>query len=107
MPSPWGHWTFWQYDNAGSLPGIGNTDLDYYQPTGGLPALRPPAAAVSRKTPGKKHASAAKSKRHMKGKAKSQHKKQAKRKPKPKPKPKPKKQKTHRVSVSSSYRGNR
>ena len=40
VPSPWPHWTFWQYDNAGFLPGIGQTDLDYYQPTGGLPALR-------------------------------------------------------------------
>lgn len=40
VPSPWAHWTFWQYDNAGFLPGIGQTDLDYYQPTDGLPALR-------------------------------------------------------------------
>jgi GH25 family lysozyme M1 (1,4-beta-N-acetylmuramidase) len=109
VPSPWGNWTFWQYDNAGSLPGIGNTDLDYYQPTDGLPALRAPAAAVSRKTPGKRHASAAKPKRHTKGKAKSQHKKQAKgkSKPKAKPKPKPKKHKAQHVSVSSSYRGSR
>ena len=66
VPSPWQDWTFWQYDNAGSLPGIGNTDLDYYQPTDGLPALRAPASA---KAPGKKQA-AAKSKRHMKTKGK-------------------------------------
>ncbi|HEX3516307.1 MAG TPA: GH25 family lysozyme [Trebonia sp.] len=107
VPAPWESWTFWQYDNAGSLPGIGNTDLDYYQPTGGLPALRAPAAAVSGKTPGKRHASPAKSKRHMKGKGKSRDKKQAKGKSRPKPKPKPKRQKAHRESVSSSYRGNR
>jgi hypothetical protein len=71
VPSPWQNWTFWQYDNAGTLPGIGNTDLDYYQPTDGLPALRAPAAAVSAKKPGKKHTTAAKSKRHMKDKSKA------------------------------------
>lgn len=42
-PSPWLQWTFWQYNNNGSLPGIGRTDLDYYQPTSLFPALRPPA----------------------------------------------------------------
>ena len=46
VPSTWRHWTFWQYDNAGRLPGIGTADLDYYQPTGDLPALRP----LSRRT---------------------------------------------------------
>jgi lysozyme len=51
VPSPWSHWTFWQYDNAGSLPGIGQTDLDYYQPTDGLPALKP----LARPEPAKKH----------------------------------------------------
>jgi len=65
VPSPWPHWTFWQYNNAGFLPGIGRTDLDYYQPGGGLPDLRPP-------TP----------------KAASHHKKPAKAKNHPKPKPK-------------------
>jgi lysozyme len=40
VPSAWGHWTFWQYSNIGRLPGIGPADLDYYQPTGDLPALR-------------------------------------------------------------------
>lgn len=41
VPSTWRHWTFWQYNNAGRLPGMGPTDLDYYQPTADLPALRP------------------------------------------------------------------
>jgi GH25 family lysozyme M1 (1,4-beta-N-acetylmuramidase) len=41
VPSTWQHWTFWQYNNAGRLPGISTADLDYYQPTGDLPALRP------------------------------------------------------------------
>ncbi len=41
VPTTWGHWTFWQYDDDGRLRGIGTTDLDYYQPTGDLPALRP------------------------------------------------------------------
>jgi len=104
VPSPWPHWTFWQYNNAGFLPGIGQTDLDYYQPTSGLPALRPPARPHSgqshsgkphparphsgkphpaRPHPAKKHA-AAKPGQHPKGhlksdaKSKSRHKKPAK-----------------------------
>jgi lysozyme len=48
VPSTWGHWTFWQYSNAGRLPGIGTADLDYYQPTGDLPALSPPRAPRAR-----------------------------------------------------------
>jgi GH25 family lysozyme M1 (1,4-beta-N-acetylmuramidase) len=54
-PSPWPHWTFWQYNNAGFLPGIGRTDLDYYQPSGGLPDLRSPKpkTASHRKKPAK------------------------------------------------------
>jgi GH25 family lysozyme M1 (1,4-beta-N-acetylmuramidase) len=69
VPSPWGHWTFWQYDNAGFLPGIGQTDLDYYQPTSGLPALRAPASAhlTQKRTP------AAKPKRHPKATPKTKH----------------------------------
>jgi lysozyme len=51
VPSTWRHWTFWQYDNAGRLPGIGTADLDYYQPTGDLPALRPLARRTSRARP--------------------------------------------------------
>ncbi|MDX6417690.1 MAG: hypothetical protein QOG28_2310 [Trebonia sp.] len=84
VPSPWQDWTFWQYDNAGSLPGIGQTDLDYYQPTNGLPALRAPARRAS----GKKRATA-KSKRHLKSKRP----------------PKPKKHKEHHRSASSRYKG--
>jgi hypothetical protein len=101
VPSPWQSWTFWQYDNAGTVPGIGNTDLDYYQPTDGLPALRAPAAAAAGKTPGKKRAAAAKAKRHMKSTRKSQHKKQ----PKGKGKAKPKKHKARHQSVSARYPG--
>jgi GH25 family lysozyme M1 (1,4-beta-N-acetylmuramidase) len=69
VPSPWAHWTFWQYDNAGFLPGIGQTDLDYYQPTSGLPALRPyPLARPRPAAPPhpRKHLA----KRHMTAKAK-------------------------------------
>jgi lysozyme len=135
VPSPWQNWTFWQYDNAGSLPGIGNTDLDYYQPTDGLPALRAPAAAASAKSPGKKHAAATKPKRHVKGKAKAKgkgksavkakgkgkskgavkakakakgaakHKSEHQKQPKAKGKPKPKKHKARHRSVSSRYPG--
>jgi GH25 family lysozyme M1 (1,4-beta-N-acetylmuramidase) len=126
VPSPWGHWTFWQYDNAGFLPGIGQTDLDYYQPTSGLPALRAPASA----RPAKKHAPAAKPRRHPKAtpkatrkthhpkthhprthpkpkaslktahKGHSQHKKQAKHKNQPKPA-----KHKHHGSGSRSYPG--
>lgn len=48
VPSTWRHWTFWQYNNAGRLPGIPTTDLDYYQPTADLPALRPLPWSASR-----------------------------------------------------------
>jgi GH25 family lysozyme M1 (1,4-beta-N-acetylmuramidase) len=47
VPSAWRRWTFWQYNNAGRLPGIATADLDYYQPTGDLPALRPPPWRMS------------------------------------------------------------
>jgi GH25 family lysozyme M1 (1,4-beta-N-acetylmuramidase) len=67
VPSPWLHWTFWQYDNVGSLPGIGQADLDYYQPTNNLPTLRPSASPRS----GKKRAALAKPMRRLK--RKSQH----------------------------------
>lgn len=39
IPSPWHRWAFWQYADNGKLAGIGQVDLDYYQPTDGLPAL--------------------------------------------------------------------
>ena len=42
-PRAWGRWAFWQYTGAGLLPGIGWTDLDYYQPVNDLPTLSPEA----------------------------------------------------------------
>jgi len=48
VPATWRHWTFWQYNNAGHVPGIPTTDLDYYQPTADLPALRPLPWSASR-----------------------------------------------------------
>jgi GH25 family lysozyme M1 (1,4-beta-N-acetylmuramidase) len=42
-PPAWRRWTFLQYDNNGTLPGIGQVDLDYYRPDSALPALRIPA----------------------------------------------------------------
>jgi len=50
-PSTWRRWTFWQYDDEGRLPGIATTDLDYYQPTGDLPVLRPLPWLTSRARP--------------------------------------------------------
>jgi GH25 family lysozyme M1 (1,4-beta-N-acetylmuramidase) len=51
VPSPWHDWTFWQYNNDGSLPGIGEADLDYYEPTGDLPVLNAPTRRASKKKP--------------------------------------------------------
>lgn len=107
VPSPWQNWTFWQYDNAGSVPGIGHTDLDYYQPTDGLPALSAPAKAKPAKAKpklmakpkakgkakksAKKHAATAKPRHHQKSDAKprpgakAEHKKPSKGEHKPKP----------------------
>jgi GH25 family lysozyme M1 (1,4-beta-N-acetylmuramidase) len=49
VPPPWTTWTFWQYSDDTELPGVGVTDVDYYQATSALPALRPPSAkAVSK-----------------------------------------------------------
>lgn len=48
VPSPWQRWTFWQYNINGTLPGIGQADLDYYQPTSALPALSAPPKRASK-----------------------------------------------------------
>jgi GH25 family lysozyme M1 (1,4-beta-N-acetylmuramidase) len=64
VPRAWDRWSFWQYTDEGFLPGIGWTDLDYYQPVTDLPSLHPAARAKPKPKP--------------------------KRKPKPKPKRKPK-----------------
>jgi lysozyme len=44
-PTPWGGWTFWQYTDSGSVPGIsGNVDLDEFNGTTaqlGQPAATP------------------------------------------------------------------
>lgn len=49
VPSPWTTWTFWQYSDTTEVPGVGVTDVDYYQPTSALPALRQKTAkAVSK-----------------------------------------------------------
>jgi len=44
VPPAWKQWTFWQYDDNAKVPGVGLTDLDFYQPTAALPALRRPLA---------------------------------------------------------------
>lgn len=41
-PSPWQDWTFLQYDNEGTLPGLGQVDLDYYHPSSNLLPLGSP-----------------------------------------------------------------
>jgi len=40
-PSAWTRWSFWQYSEEGYVPGIGWTDLDYFQSASGLPSLHP------------------------------------------------------------------
>jgi GH25 family lysozyme M1 (1,4-beta-N-acetylmuramidase) len=52
VPSPWHRWAFWQYADNGRLAGIGQVDLDYYQPTDALPALH---ASPRKTTPKAKH----------------------------------------------------
>lgn len=83
LPSPWLHWTFWQYSNDGSLPGIGQTDLDYYSPSSAFPSLSPP-----RSRPKQKPAQKARPLRHLKN--------HSTRRPKPKHNPKPKPKHKHK-----------
>jgi GH25 family lysozyme M1 (1,4-beta-N-acetylmuramidase) len=123
VPSPWQNWTFWQYDNAGSLPGIGHTDLDYYHPTDGLPALRAPAKAKAKPTrpkpakgkraktkkhtaTAKKHATTAKPRNHQKSAAKTHPsaKAQPKKQPEGENKPKPNNRR-HHGRASQRYPG--
>jgi GH25 family lysozyme M1 (1,4-beta-N-acetylmuramidase) len=40
VPAPWKKWTFWQYDDDITLPGVGLVDVDFYQATPALPTLR-------------------------------------------------------------------
>ena len=40
VPTAWKRWTFWQYNDKGKVPGVGLTDLDFYQATAALPALK-------------------------------------------------------------------
>ena len=47
-PSPWTRWSFWQYSENGYLPGIGWTDLDYFQTAGGLSSLHPTSSPKPR-----------------------------------------------------------
>lgn len=63
-PPPWQQWTFWQYDNKGTVPGVGQADLDYYQPTRTLPALTP-AKHPHKQKKQKKHSP--KQKKHSNG----------------------------------------
>jgi GH25 family lysozyme M1 (1,4-beta-N-acetylmuramidase) len=84
-PSAWRRWSFWQYTETGYLPGIGWTDLDYFQSASGLPSLHPASEPKPR----------ARAKRRSKHKPKHKKPKQPKPKPKRKhEKPKPKR-KTH------------
>jgi GH25 family lysozyme M1 (1,4-beta-N-acetylmuramidase) len=54
VPSPWSRWAFWQYSDNGKLAGIGPVDLDYYQPTNGMPALTGSAHKAKAKAKAKK-----------------------------------------------------
>lgn len=51
-PPAWPAWTFLQYSNTGTLPGIEDADLDTYHPTAALPRLTAaPARRPHRRTP--------------------------------------------------------
>ena len=43
VPQQWGRWAFWQYTDAGKLPGAGVTDLDVFQPEPSSPEHTPNA----------------------------------------------------------------
>jgi GH25 family lysozyme M1 (1,4-beta-N-acetylmuramidase) len=79
-PPAWGRWAFWQYTSAGNLPGVGWTDLDYYQPVNDLPSLSPEA----RQKPRPKHRSP--QKRRPKTERKDGHKRPSKHKHASRPK---------------------
>jgi GH25 family lysozyme M1 (1,4-beta-N-acetylmuramidase) len=102
-PSPWRHWAFWQYNSDGFLPGVGHTDLDYYEPTAALPALHP--AKPKHKHKPKKHKHKPKPKHEPKkhkhkpkkhGPKKHGPKKHGPKKHGPKPKHRPKPKRKHR-----------
>ncbi len=54
VPSPWNKWALWQYADNGKLPGIGQVDLDYYQPALGLFPLRASAGHTDQEAKAKK-----------------------------------------------------
>ncbi len=81
-PGAWGRWAFWQYTDEGSLPGIGWTDLDYYEPVTDFPSLRPAAR------PKPRHQRQSKDKRKDSRERKSKHLRKGKRKEKRKHTPK-------------------
>jgi len=86
-PSPWTRWSFWQYSENGYLPGIGWTDLDYFQSEGALPSLHPAS------NPKPRHRHKRRSKHKPKHKKLKEHRKPKKHISKRKPKPKPKQKK--------------
>jgi GH25 family lysozyme M1 (1,4-beta-N-acetylmuramidase) len=96
LPSGWTRWSFWQYSEEGYVPGIGWTDLDYFQSASGLlslhPASEPKPNARPKRRSKPKHQKAKKAK-----KPKRQHDKpKPKRKKHQKPKPKPKRKTKHK-----------
>ena len=49
VPSPWKKWTFWQYNDATTLPGVGLVDVDFYQATPACQrSVTRPAPAIDR-----------------------------------------------------------
>lgn len=72
-PGPWGRWAFWQYTDEGFVPGVGRTDLDYYQPVADLPSLRPVVRAKPKHARKDKRKDKSKDKRTDKRKDKSGH----------------------------------
>jgi GH25 family lysozyme M1 (1,4-beta-N-acetylmuramidase) len=71
VPAAWGQWTFWQYTDAGVLPGIGMADLDYLSPGMGLltkhapaPKHKPPKHKPLRHKPAKRSPAKKRSSKH-------------------------------------------
>jgi GH25 family lysozyme M1 (1,4-beta-N-acetylmuramidase) len=97
VPSPWHRWAFWQYASDALLPGIGRTDLDYYQPVGGFSSLRPePKHKKARPKKNRKPKHHRKLKKHHR-KPKKHHRPKKHRRPKKHHRSKPKKHPRHTI----------
>jgi GH25 family lysozyme M1 (1,4-beta-N-acetylmuramidase) len=108
VPSPWSQWALWQYADNGKLPGIGQVDLDYYQPALGLFPLRASAGHTDQEAKAKKRPAA--KKKHTAKKKPAAKKHPAKKHPakkKPPAKRHAAKKRGKQAAVTTAYPGSR